>query len=62
MCPNFVTKLVQMDDVRNFPHNITEWVHTSTEQDNEGWRNLKELAVFEATTSALGIGQAVLWL
>ena len=24
----------------NFPHNITEWVHTSTERDREGWRNL----------------------
>ena len=29
---------------------IMEWVYTSTERDREGWRNLKELAVFEATT------------
>ena len=51
-----------MDSERKFPRNIMEQVHTSTERDREGWKNFKELAVFEATMWTLGIGQAILWL
>ena len=62
----------------NFPHNITERVHTSTERDREGWRNLLHavpgslhdlafvssdcLSGYALNQRALGIGQAVLRL